>query len=265
MFTAAEFDTTLIDFESPVLNGWEKVTTTDGVTVYRKLRDPAGALYEYKAMGNVVDMNYKTAFNVYMDLDYRRQWDNLKPEALRVRPTQSGSTQLLAASGTLSRTSGAVSDSAHPESIYWRVKFPLMMSDRDYVFSREAREMHNAHGQSVYVCMLRSDPEEVASEPEVSGVIRVTDYMQTVVFCPGADPETSTQVYIQYFDDPKGSIPSAVVNWAVSYGIPQFIANIKAACKKYNAKESIPSGKTSEGMQELRETLDASLNDAFHL
>ncbi|ORZ40801.1 hypothetical protein BCR44DRAFT_64383 [Catenaria anguillulae PL171] len=282
-FSATDFDQVLADFESPNLDGWERVTETGGVTIYRRPHEAStSGLYEYKAVGEVEGMNAETAFQVYLDLAYRRKWDNLKPEHLRVRLSSTASAKPNVLAATKSQDSIAVSDPdiraqirateedlSRPESIYWRVPFPMLMSDRDYVLVREAREMSNSHGQSCYVVMLCTDEVGIKHEPEVSGVIRVTDYRQTVVFCPGSDPESTTQVYVQYYDDPKTAIPSAVVNLVASKLIPQFLKNVKNACKNYKTDGAVvgsgKGGSTDEGVKELQSALDDSLATAFRL
>ncbi|KAI9152578.1 hypothetical protein H9P43_009370 [Blastocladiella emersonii ATCC 22665] len=268
-----EFDRILNDFESPDLEGWESVGKVDGIAIHR--RPKAGAanadLFEYKAVGELDGLNATTAFQVYMDLDYRRKWDNIKKEHLRVL-LQPGADAGAGTGGESSDEDDDVAryakadtaDMEHEERVYWRVKYPVpLMSDRDYVFVRDAREMHNSHGQTCYVVVLASDPDGDAAVAPASGVIRVTEYHQAVVFCPGADPDNSTAVYVHYFDDPKGSIPSAVVNWAVKQGVPQFLKNLRAASKNYGGHGDRVKGKSSQGIKELKSALDESLKDAF--
>jgi hypothetical protein len=75
----------------------------------------------------------------------------------------------------------------------------LLTFPRDYVFSREARELKNSHGQTCYVVILEAEGE--SDEPIPSGVVRVKEYKQSVVFCPGPDPENQVGLIIYSYDE----------------------------------------------------------------
>ncbi|KNE68634.1 hypothetical protein AMAG_12799 [Allomyces macrogynus ATCC 38327] len=251
VFASTQFDEAMAEFDSPTTDGWEFVTETSELKIYRRLHAEGSGLYEYKTFGTLKGMDALTAYQVYMDLDYRREWDNLKPEYLHVRPTPESESE------------------DHPESVYWRVKFPLMMADRDYILYREARSLIDAHGETCYAVLLEIDEDGTEAEPVPSGVVRVREYAQTVVFGPGApNPDEYTAVYMHYYDNPETSIPKTVVNWAISSGIPTFLKNLKSACKKYKARGE---GGMAEvlgdpaAVQDLKATLDQSMEKAFQL
>ncbi|KAL7751700.1 hypothetical protein RI367_002699 [Sorochytrium milnesiophthora] len=275
VFAADDFLAVLKDYQSPdVTDRWTFVTETGGLKVYKRLRSGSenDSLFEYKVFGTL-EADASTAFQVYMDTQYRCKWDGVKPEHLRLR-TRLVDEQQHQSNDTVDvplthRNDSATDLSARPESIYWRVKYPMFMSDRDYVFVREAREMVDEHGQTCYVVLAQSDTEEQDSEPLSSGVIRVSEYEQSVVFAPGPDAASQCAVYMLYFENPKGSIPTTVINWAVSTGVPTFLKNLKAACKNYGQDEASAGagamGVSEKGVKELKETLDQSLSSAFTL
>jgi len=41
---------------------------------------------------------------------------------------------------------------------------------------------------------------------------------------------------MHYYDDPKGNIPSMIINWAAKTGVPGFLTNMKKACGNYTKK-----------------------------
>lgn len=39
--------------------------------------------------------------------------------------------------------------------------------------------------------------------------------------------------WMQYYDDPRGNIPTAIINWAVSSALPKMLNDLHKACKNY--------------------------------
>ncbi|XP_075702636.1 phosphatidylcholine transfer protein isoform X3 [Rhinoderma darwinii] len=54
--------------------GWELFTESMGIQIYR-LYDEKTGLYEYKIYGGLADCPPELCADVYMDLDYRKKWD----------------------------------------------------------------------------------------------------------------------------------------------------------------------------------------------
>ncbi|XP_006019842.1 phosphatidylcholine transfer protein isoform X2 [Alligator sinensis] len=89
-----------------------------------------------------------------MDLDYRKQWDQYVKE-LYEKTYDDGK-----------------------KVIYWEVKYPFPLSNRDYVYVRERREM-DVSGRKVWIVLAKSVC--VPQCPEKPGIIRVKSYEQTLV------------------------------------------------------------------------------------
>ncbi|KAH1183123.1 hypothetical protein KIL84_004615 [Mauremys mutica] len=119
-----------------------------------------------------------------MDLDYRKQWDQYVKEL-----------------------SEKIYDGKR--IIYWEVKYPFPLSNRDYVYLRERRDME-VDGQKIWVMLAKS--VSLPQCPEKSGIIRVNSYVQSLVLA--SDGKTGSKVYMYYFDNPGGMIPSWLINWA---------------------------------------------------
>ncbi|EDO42511.1 predicted protein [Nematostella vectensis] len=206
MFTDDEFlkaaneinNITVDDFEFFTESAGDKVTCK----IYRRYKEESG-LYDYKILGDLVDVPTDTCKAVYMDLDYRKKWDSYV-KAL----------EEFEESGV--------------KGIYWNVNYPFPMSNRDYTYIRELREF-DINGIPTTVVIARSHP--VASIPAKSGVVRVADYNQTLTF--QSDGKQGTKAFMYYFDNPGGMIPTWLINWAAKTGVPSFMTSMRKACLGY--------------------------------
>ncbi|XP_068007793.1 phosphatidylcholine transfer protein isoform X4 [Melanerpes formicivorus] len=159
-----------LDQPAPAAGGpWQLLVETMGVRIYR-LYDEQSGLYEYKIFGGLADCPPELCVDVYMDLDFRKQWDQYVKELYE--ETYNGE-----------------------KVIYWEVKFPFPLSNRD------------------------------------PGIIRVSSYKQSLVI--ESDGKAGSKVYMYYFDNPGGMIPSWLVNWAAKSGVPAFLKDIQKACHSY--------------------------------
>nr|XP_033815857.1 phosphatidylcholine transfer protein isoform X1 [Geotrypetes seraphini] len=191
------------ELEAPALDGgWELFMESTGFTVYR-LYDQQSGLYEYKVFGGLSDCPPQLCVDVYMDLEYRKQWDQYVKELYE-------------------------EESERGKFIYWEVKYPFPLSNRDYVCVRECRDLDVA-GEKVWVILAKS--VTVPQCPEKPGIIRVSSYKQSVAI--KSDGKNGSRVFMNYFDNPGGMIPSWLINWAAKSGVPSFLQEMQKACKKY--------------------------------
>ncbi|XP_038013378.1 phosphatidylcholine transfer protein isoform X2 [Motacilla alba alba] len=167
-----------LDQPAPAAAGpWQLLVETMGVRIYRLYHEQSG-LYEYKIFGGLADVPPKLCADVYMDLDFRKEWDQ-----------------------------------------YVKVQ---------YVYIRECREM-DVHGRKIWVVLAKS--VAVPQCPEKPGIIRVKSYKQSLVI--ESDGKAGCKVYMYYFDNPGGMIPTWLVNWAAKSGVPAFLKDIQRACLNY--------------------------------
>ncbi|MXQ84422.1 hypothetical protein E5288_WYG020938 [Bos mutus] len=150
-FSEEQFREACAELQRPALSGaaWELLVETQGISVYRLLDQQTG-LYAYKVFGVLEDCLPDLLADVYMDLAYRKQWDQYVKELYEKEC--SGETV-----------------------VYWQVKYPFPMSNRDYVYVRQRQEL-DFEGQKVHVILAQSTSEP--QFPEKSGVIRVKHYKQ---------------------------------------------------------------------------------------
>ncbi|XP_033894232.2 phosphatidylcholine transfer protein isoform X1 [Acipenser ruthenus] len=202
-FEEAEFQEAYKEIDEPQLEGgWELFTDISGIQIYR-LYDKRTGLYKYKIFGGLSNCTPELCADVYMDLKYRKSWDEYVKEL-----------------------SEKVYDGK--PVIYWEVKYPFPMSNRDYVYVRERRDL-DVDGRKIWVILAKS--ASVAQCPEKSGVIRVCDYKQSLAI--ESDGGSGIKVFMNYFDNPGGSIPSWLINWAAKSGVPSFITDLQKACNNY--------------------------------
>ncbi|MGH0153657.1 UNVERIFIED_CONTAM: hypothetical protein FKN15_025446 [Acipenser sinensis] len=79
----------------------------------------------------------------------------------------------------------------------------------EYVYMRERRDL-DVDGRKIWVILAKS--ASVTQCPEKSGAIRVCDYKQSLAI--ESDGRSGIKVFMNYFDNPGGSIPSWLINWA---------------------------------------------------
>uniref|UniRef100_A0A8C8M5R3 Phosphatidylcholine transfer protein n=1 Tax=Oncorhynchus tshawytscha TaxID=74940 RepID=A0A8C8M5R3_ONCTS len=171
-FTDEEFLEAWKELDEPQLEGgWEFFTETMGVKIYR-LYDKETGLYEYKVFGVLATCTPELCADVYMDLPYRKQWDGYVKELHE-------------------------KDYDGHSAIYWEVKYPFPLSNRDVSLMR------------YQVIMFLS---KIKIGLVQSGVQRVNDYKQTVAM--ESDGACGTKVFMNYFDNPGGNIPTWLVNLA---------------------------------------------------
>ncbi|VDI47308.1 phosphatidylcholine transfer protein-like [Mytilus galloprovincialis] len=202
MFTDDEFAVLMKELDQPQIDGWEFFTESHGISIYRLYNEESG-LYEYKIYGTLSDVLPDCSADVYMDLEYRKVWDSYAKELYE-------------------------KEENGKKVIYWNVNYPWPMSNRDYVYKREMRELEH-NGNKVWIVMAEST--ECLSIPEKSGVIRVDDYKQSCVLT--TDGKQGSKAFMRYYDNPKGMIPTWLINWGAKTGVPSFLTMMQEACRGY--------------------------------
>ncbi|XP_034363124.1 phosphatidylcholine transfer protein isoform X3 [Arvicanthis niloticus] len=152
-FSDQQFREACAEIQQPALAGadWQLLVEASGITIYRLLDQPSG-LYEYKVFGVLEGCLPALLADVYMDLDYRKKWDPYVKELYE----KACDGQMVA---------------------YWEVKYPFPLSNRDYVYTRQRRDL-DVDGRKIYVVLAQSI--SVPQFPEKSGVIRVKQYKQSL-------------------------------------------------------------------------------------
>ncbi|XP_045629012.1 phosphatidylcholine transfer protein-like isoform X2 [Ursus americanus] len=108
-FSEEQFREACAELQQPAPAGadWQQLVETLGISIYGLL-DQTG-LYEYKVFGVLDNCLPAVLADVYMDLDYRKQWDQYVKDLYEKECN--GETV-----------------------VYWQVKYPFPMSNRDVSF-----------------------------------------------------------------------------------------------------------------------------------
>eukprot|EP00299_Pterocystis_sp_00344_P011397 c5310_g1_i1.p1 GENE.c5310_g1_i1~~c5310_g1_i1.p1 ORF type:complete len:233 (+),score=32.83 c5310_g1_i1:32-730(+) len=190
--------------------GWELVMDLklkDGEEcIVHKRPVPATGLSLFRAVTRV-NVECEKYYECYKDNEYRKTWDSSVVDI------------------------SFLAEDAGNKIWHWIVKFPWPMSNRDYVYYQRTEAFPE---ERVFVISGRSVNRDLQSsyKPEQSGVVRVEQFVSTVAIRslgPG-----KCEVLCFYFDDPKGSIPKVVVNYATKQAFPSILSNFSAALNKYD-------------------------------
>ena len=203
-----------------VKENWEKVrdyTLSCGSTISLYHRKQAkGSLMEYLTFGEL-HCSAPLLFMLNNDVQYRSKWDEYCLD-LNIIDSYDG-----------------VRDC----SLYWKVKFPGFFSNRDYVFFRE----HRIHRGKIYSV---SKSGSHCDYPPSRNPVRVLDFYNDCLLensPKGSDWCLYTSLY---FDDPRMTVPSRIMNWITATAVPQFIENMIKVGRKYDAKNSADLSKLVE-------------------
>ncbi|XP_058416598.1 phosphatidylcholine transfer protein-like [Diceros bicornis minor] len=181
---------------------WELLEEDLDLRFYR-LRDQETGLYTYKYFGVLKDCPPALLADVYMDIDYRKEWDQNVKEFYEEE--YNGQTV-----------------------VYQQVKNPFLMPNRDYVYIRERREL-DVEGRKIYVVLAQSTSHP--EFPERSGVIRVKQYKESLALT--SDGGNGSKVFMYYFNNLGPRIPTWLINKAFKKGIPTFVKELAKACRNY--------------------------------
>ncbi|KAK2561370.1 Phosphatidylcholine transfer protein [Acropora cervicornis] len=211
------------------LNGYEFFTESVKESVeckiYRKY-DTVSGLYEYKIMGSILDVLPNVCKEVYMDLEYRKKWDEYVNGMGDIKEVYMDLEYRKKWDEYVNELYEFDEDGE--ESIYWNVKYPWPMSNRDYVYRRALRELEINNLPTVVVL---AESKLSAKTPERSGVVRVKEYHQSLII--QGDGMVGTKAFIHYFDNPGGMIPVWLINWVAKTGVPDFLSSMREACFGY--------------------------------
>ncbi|KAF9217232.1 hypothetical protein CPC16_005007 [Podila verticillata] len=260
MLSDQQFQECLNELQVPRVEDWELFLESHGFRIYRKTM-PNTALYEYKALGHYPDVPSSLLADVFTDLEYRKTWDKnmvgfkrldhgvihyttkfpwpLSPREyfyeLTVHEPKQGhfcvSSQTVGKTRVADGTLQNMYSSNNYKSMVTLV--PPSMTYSPAPSSSNLLSVPGVSGAAASTVSLPTPGSEskVFKLPPSNKSVRVEEYRQDVVMVPSEDGK-GCYVWFGYFDDPKGHIPSSIVNWATKSGIPGFLRGIQEACLK---------------------------------
>lgn len=203
-YTDNQFTDMIDQLKHKRLDGYEFLIESMNVSIYRKPKGNAG-LFEYKLYANLPDAPPDMLVSVFLDSDYRLKWDTYVTDLYYISKNETG-----------------------PDVVYFNVDFPWPLANRDYIYARENRRIPIG-GVNYEVIIMHSVLNH--NVPVKKGVVRVDDFHQMLAVEPVSTG--GARAFIHYYDDPKGSIPSWLINWAAKTGVPGFVKDIQRACNGY--------------------------------
>eukprot|EP00056_Hartaetosiga_gracilis_P005223 m.82625 g.82625 ORF g.82625 m.82625 type:complete len:324 (-) comp12092_c1_seq5:509-1480(-) len=194
--------------EAGEFSDWEYLFKVEDTDVYRRKRD-GSALYEYMTMGFARDMDMHDFYEVLMDYDYMNDWHAFCKELEPLTSEWEG-------------------------NVYrFLTKLPFV-ANREYIFYRKAcRTTHK--GKETYIIMSESTRDCTTTPPLKSKrVVRVPKHKQVIIAVHNEEDRLKPYIYMFYYDDPGGSLPSFLINWVAKTAAPQFLKDMRKAISKYD-------------------------------
>jgi hypothetical protein len=164
---------------------WDFYVKTADFTVYRQKApsDRNPNLYRYRSIGGWSNVKSDTLAHVYLDLEFRKKWDkNMQSHQSFV--VEEPTPEIEALDGN-----------------HFEMKYPWPLANRDYAYTIERKLVKDVNDGSEYQVIL-GESLPATSFPELSGVIRIDNYMQNICIGPSEDGKGCI-VFMDYFDDPK--------------------------------------------------------------
>lgn len=113
-------------------------------------------------------------------------------------------------------------------TLYWHVKWPMPMSDRDYYFHRRGR----IDGDGWYI-ITGACLDDCKLRPTRN--VRVECY-ESVTAIRRLDDGSGVEIITYYIEDPGGSIPGWLINWATEKMLEPGIKDMIQQCIKYGER-----------------------------
>ncbi|ESO08858.1 hypothetical protein HELRODRAFT_151661, partial [Helobdella robusta] len=203
-FRDEEFADACLEINNPVLNKWEFFSESynKDIKVFKSSQDSNS--FAFKLYGKI-DTPPNICAEAVLDLDYRKKWDPYLKEV-----------------NVISTTSF--------KACYWLTTLPFPISNRDFVFVQEMRELvyNNKH---YWVILSKVDDSLNRLVPNKKGVLRVSSSSQTIALT--SDGNTGCRAFCHYSEVPGTKIPTWFLNWAAKKGVPSFLDKICLACANY--------------------------------
>ncbi|KAG0256764.1 hypothetical protein BGZ95_005425 [Linnemannia exigua] len=212
MFTESQVNDALAELKTPDVSSWEVFAEVANFRVFRR-SVTGSALKEYKVLGSYPDLPVRYLLRAYTDLDLRKTWDK-----------NMSSWQPL-----------------DNDRLHFVAKFPWPLSPRDYVYELRVQEF-----ESGVVCINGKSVKD-DKMPEKSGVVRVDEFRQDVIIQPTEDGK-GCNIWFGYFDNPKGNIPTSIINWAAKSGVPAFLNSLRDCGRKLMSKDAAESNEKSQSL-----------------
>eukprot|EP00697_Spironema_sp_BW2_P005051 gnl/Spiro4/16821_TR9054_c0_g1_i1.p2 gnl/Spiro4/16821_TR9054_c0_g1~~gnl/Spiro4/16821_TR9054_c0_g1_i1.p2 ORF type:complete len:236 (+),score=70.58 gnl/Spiro4/16821_TR9054_c0_g1_i1:71-709(+) len=195
-------------FDAPTPD-WKQIVHTTmktGHTINVYSRALSGtSLTEYRGIGIMVGKKATSLMRLNLQLEDRKAWDEHCLDCRQVDFIDGS------------------------QVVYWVVKFPWPMSDREYTFSRRAGIVDGAH------CVVSRAMTHPGAPPN-GRYTHVDPFFSACGFrdLPNGDCEYS----LHYYDDIKTVLPSALIKWITKKAIPKMVQVMADNSERYDEPDS---------------------------
>jgi hypothetical protein len=195
-----EFD----DFTKRVeeTEGWEKIFDKNGTTVYKK-KTADSKIHAVKVFTFFADVSADQIYDTLHDHEYRAEWDEnmIEGKVIEILDT-------------------------HNEVGYYSAKMPTGITNRDFCNQRAWRASKD---KGEYIIMNHSVPHPDCPEKKgfVRGISIRTGYLMRI------RPEGGVHFMYYSQSDPKGWIPSGIINWLMTQLAPKIVTKFHKAAQNY--------------------------------
>mmetsp|Transcript_25178 Transcript_25178/g.39267 ORF Transcript_25178/g.39267 Transcript_25178/m.39267 type:complete len:217 (-) Transcript_25178:30-680(-) len=186
---------------------WEMLFEREDAWIKRKYEEE-GNLYRFYTRGILKGVTSKLLFDVSMDLDYRTSWDANTPKCETF-------------------TEDVTDEEGHVvQHVYWVIKYPWPMSSRDYVCLRKSKKISD----TVYSIVSESIERQEYPAAKTCGVRVATFDSKLYMRCTG---DGNCEFVSIYYEDPGGSVPKWLINWAVKTAVPKGLDDLRGTALGY--------------------------------
>lgn len=194
---------------------WEEMVCENDIKMWRYPKNDNTDLMEYKIFGTYSDISARMFFNIQLDNEYRKHWDDLVMK-LEMIDENRAKNEIV---------------------IQWVTRFPYPFSHREYVFVRRA-VVHDKDNTMV----ISSRAVDHPSCPANAKYVRVSCYTSHMVIRPHKSFDDLGFDYLMtYCDDPQIVLPSSLSSWVLSQGIPEYIRKVHDACLNFGKLTGTPN------------------------
>lgn len=185
---------------------WENVLNEPAIKMWKYPHPDDNGLTEYKVHGSFCDISARVFFNIQLDTEYRRKWDDLVEKLDVIDENRAKNEQV----------------------VQWVARLPYPFAHREYVFIRRAF-IDEKNKTMVISCKAVEHP----ACPLGENFVRVSFYVSRMVIKPHKSFDDLGFDYLMtYCDDPQVVLPARLSCWIVSQGIPEYITKVHDACLK---------------------------------
>mmetsp|Transcript_5573 Transcript_5573/g.15790 ORF Transcript_5573/g.15790 Transcript_5573/m.15790 type:complete len:229 (+) Transcript_5573:69-755(+) len=190
---------------------WEVIFEQEDATIKRKFNE-TNNVYRFYTKGILKGVTAKSLYDLNIDTTYRKTWDaNCAKLEVIEEAKQSGGFLL--------------------ETLFWSVSYPFPFSNREYVFQRKYK--HDVEN-NFYAIDSKATENDKRPSKKASGV-RVEVFESTLVVRELEGDPSSCEYISLYMENPGGSIPMWLFNWAISSAVPKGLDDLKRASTNYPA------------------------------